>query len=75
LILAGPVVGMLSTVVGMADSYHTIESVEAPTPGDLAVGVRISTFGTVAGLTLSVIGLGLLAWTLIQSARFPCAGR
>jgi hypothetical protein len=69
LVVAGPLIAVMSTLVGMADSYRAIERVDAPTPADLAVGVHISTVGTVTGLAVSIVGLGLLAWALIPSLR------
>jgi hypothetical protein len=74
LVIAGPLIGLTSTLVGMAVSDHTIESVYAPTPNDLATGVHISMFGTVAGLVIGAVGLGFLAWTLIQSLRSQSLG-
>jgi len=71
LLVAGPVIGLLATALGMADSFRAIESQAAPTPSDLAVGVHISMFGAGAGLIIGLAGLGLLVWALIQSRRSP----
>jgi biopolymer transport protein ExbB/TolQ len=69
LILAGPVVGLLSTLLGMVDSYRTIESERAPTPADLGVGVHISMFGSAAGLLVSLVGVVLVVWAVVQIVR------
>lgn len=57
---------LVSTVVGMVVSFHTIaHSTTTPAPADLAHGIRISMLATVAGLPLGIVGIALLIAGLI----------
>jgi biopolymer transport protein ExbB/TolQ len=60
LLSLGPVFGLLGTLLGMLHSFRVIESLKAPRPGDLAVGVYESLFATTAGLIALPIGVGLV---------------
>ncbi|HET6201581.1 MAG TPA: MotA/TolQ/ExbB proton channel family protein [Planctomycetota bacterium] len=52
-----PLLGLLGTVTGMISSFQVIESLKAPTPGDLARGVYESLVNTTMGLFLAIIFL------------------
>lgn len=52
-----PLLGLLGTVTGMISSFQTIESMKAPTPGDLAKGVYESLVNTTMGLFIAIIFL------------------
>jgi len=52
-----PLLGLLGTVTGMISSFQTIESLKAPTPGDLAKGVYESLVNTTMGLFIAIIFL------------------
>jgi biopolymer transport protein ExbB len=49
-----PLLGLLGTVTGMISSFQTIETLKAPTPGDLAKGVYESLVNTTMGLFLAI---------------------
>lgn len=53
----GPLLGLLGTVTGMITSFQKIESMKAPTPGDLAAGVYESLVNTTIGLFIAIIFL------------------
>jgi biopolymer transport protein ExbB len=53
----GPLLGLLGTVTGMISSFQVIETLKAPTPGDLAKGVYESLVNTTMGLFISIIFL------------------
>ena len=53
----GPLLGLLGTVTGMIASFQVIESLKAPTPGDLAKGVYESLVNTTMGLFISIVFL------------------
>jgi biopolymer transport protein ExbB len=53
----GPLLGLLGTVTGMIASFQVIESLKAPTPGDLAKGVYESLVNTTMGLFIAIIFL------------------
>ncbi len=53
----GPLLGLLGTVTGMIASFQVIETLKAPTPGDLAKGVYESLVNTTMGLFISIIFL------------------
>jgi len=53
----GPLLGLLGTVTGMISSFQVIETMKAPTPGDLAVGVYESLVNTTMGLFVAIIFL------------------
>jgi biopolymer transport protein ExbB len=52
-----PLLGLLGTVTGMISSFQVIESMKAPTPGDLAKGVYESLVNTTMGLFIAIIFL------------------
>ena len=52
-----PLLGLLGTVTGMISSFQTIETLKAPTPGDLAKGVYESLVNTTMGLFLAIVFL------------------
>ena len=53
----GPLLGLLGTVTGMISSFQVIETLKAPTPGDLAKGVYESLVNTTLGLFIAIIFL------------------
>ncbi len=53
----GPLLGLLGTVTGMISSFQVIETLKAPTPADLAVGVYESLVNTTMGLFISIVFL------------------
>jgi biopolymer transport protein ExbB len=53
----GPLLGLLGTVTGMISSFQVIESLKAPTPGDLAKGVYESLVNTTMGLFIAIVFL------------------
>jgi len=52
-----PLLGLLGTVTGMITSFQKIETMKAPTPGDLAKGVYESLVNTTMGLFIAIIFL------------------
>ncbi len=50
-----PLLGLLGTVTGMISSFQVIESLAAPTPGDLAHGVYESLVNTTMGLFIAIV--------------------
>jgi len=52
-----PLLGLLGTVTGMISSFQVIESLAAPTPKDLAVGVYESLVNTTMGLFIAILFL------------------
>jgi biopolymer transport protein ExbB len=52
-----PLLGLLGTVTGMISSFQVIETLKAPTPKDLAVGVYESLVNTTLGLFLAIVFL------------------
>jgi biopolymer transport protein ExbB len=52
-----PLLGLLGTVTGMITSFQKIETMKAPTPADLAVGVYESLVNTTCGLFLAIVFL------------------
>jgi biopolymer transport protein ExbB len=53
----GPLLGLLGTVTGMIASFQVIETMKAPTPGDLAKGVYESLVNTTIGLFIAIVFL------------------
>jgi biopolymer transport protein ExbB len=53
----GPLLGLLGTVTGMIASFQVIETLKAPTPKDLAVGVYESLVNTTMGLFIGIVFL------------------
>jgi biopolymer transport protein ExbB len=53
----GPLLGLLGTVTGMISSFQVIETLKAPTPGDLAKGVYESLVNTTIGLFIAIVFL------------------
>ncbi len=53
----GPLLGLLGTVTGMISSFQVIETMKAPTPGDLAKGVYESLVNTTIGLFIAILFL------------------
>ena len=49
--------GLLRTVTGMISSFQVIETLKAPTPGDLAKGVYESLVNTTLGLFIAILFL------------------
>src|SRR5262245_64444094 len=54
-----PLLGLLGTVTGMISSFQVIETLKAPTPGDLARGVYESLVNTTMGLFIAIVFLTL----------------
>src|SRR5262245_20266404 len=54
-----PLLGLLGTVTGMISSFQVIETLKAPTPGDLAKGVYESLVNTTMGLFIAILFLTL----------------
>lgn len=54
-----PLLGLLGTVTGMISSFQVIETLKAPTPGDLAKGVYESLVNTTMGLFLAIAFLSI----------------
>lgn len=54
-----PLLGLLGTVTGMISSFQVIETLKAPTPRDLAVGVYESLVNTTLGLFIAIVFLTL----------------
>ncbi len=54
-----PLLGLLGTVTGMITSFQRIETLKAPTPGDLAKGVYESLVNTTMGLFTAIIFLSV----------------
>jgi biopolymer transport protein ExbB len=52
-----PLLGLLGTVTGMISSFQVIETLKAPTPGDLAKGVYESLVNTTLGLFIAILFL------------------
>src|SRR5262245_57770867 len=52
-----PLLGLLGTVTGMISSFQIIETLKAPTPGDLAKGVYESLVNTTMGLFIAIVFL------------------
>jgi biopolymer transport protein ExbB len=52
-----PLLGLLGTVTGMISSFQIIETLKAPTPGDLAKGVYESLVNTTLGLFIAILFL------------------
>lgn len=52
-----PLLGLLGTVTGMISSFQVIETLKAPTPGDLAKGVYESLVNTTMGLFIAILFL------------------
>jgi len=52
-----PLLGLLGTVTGMISSFQVIETLAAPTPGDLAKGVYESLVNTTMGLFIAIVFL------------------
>jgi biopolymer transport protein ExbB len=52
-----PLLGLLGTVTGMISSFQVIETLKAPTPRDLAVGVYESLVNTTMGLFVALVFL------------------
>jgi biopolymer transport protein ExbB/TolQ len=66
----GPSLGLLGTLFGMAASLNRIETLKAPTPDDLGVGVHISLVATTLGLVAGAIGVPLVVLSCVKLAKF-----
>ena len=69
LLTLGPVLGFVGTVFGMLYSFDRIESLKAPTPGDLAIGVHISMLASVLGLLMFPAGVLLVILSCSRLAK------
>ena len=69
ILLACPLLGLAGTVVGMMMSFQRIETMKAPTPGDLAEGVNFSLYSALVGALLGGIGAVLFTIALIRLGR------
>jgi biopolymer transport protein ExbB len=69
----GPLVGLLGTVTGMISSFQVIESLKAPTPKDLAVGVYESLVNTTMGLFVSIVFLVVFFFFKIKVTKLTLA--
>jgi biopolymer transport protein ExbB len=69
LLSLGPILGFLGTIAGMVLSYDRIESMAAPTPGDLAVGVRWSLLATILGACALPAGIAMVIWSCVMLSR------
>ena len=67
--LAGSLIGVIGQIYGMIHSYQTIEEKAAPTPADLAVGVRISLESWIFAAVVAAIGAMLLLRALSKLNR------
>ena len=70
--VAGPALGLLGTVIGMTDSFKTLEASGVAKPEDLARGVSaalLSTFGglIVGGLGVAAVIISLIVWLCTRS--------
>ena len=66
----GPSLGLLGTLFGMAYSLERIETLRAPTPGDLSAGVSISLVAETLGLVAGAIGVLLVVLSCVRLAKF-----
>lgn len=73
LTVLGPTAGLVGTVLGMIASFQKIETLKAPSPDDLAVGVYGSMIATAAGLLVGCIGVALLITAVIRLSRAASA--
>jgi hypothetical protein len=65
----GPALGVLGTVAGMLHSYHTINTMKAPTPGDLSVDAQFGMISSVVGYLAGLVGIPLIVVACIRIAR------
>jgi hypothetical protein len=65
----GPALGYLGTAFGMLYSFDRIESLKAPTPGDLSTGVHISMLAEVLGLLMFPFGVWLIVLSCSRLAK------
>lgn len=65
----GPILGLLGTIAGMFQSLHRIETLPAPTPGDLAEGAQLGLVASVIGALAGVVGIPLVWWSCVRLAR------
>ena len=66
----GPALGLLGTLFGMVYSFDRIQTLKAPTPGDLATGVNLSLVATTLGLLAGAIGVPLVVVSCSKLAKF-----
>jgi biopolymer transport protein ExbB/TolQ len=69
ILCCGPTLGILGTIAGMLLSYDRIETLRAPTPGDLAVGVHWSMWSVAIGGAAALIGVPLALWSHVKLNR------
>ena len=60
LVVVGPAIGLLATIFVMLRSFHEIEAMAAPTPGELAEGVYEGWLLTGVGLLVGLVGVVLI---------------
>jgi hypothetical protein len=67
-----PVIGLAATIVGMFHSMRTIETLDAPTPKDLAAGVHQSTVCFALGF-VGLVVCGITGFVALHRSRRPDA--
>ena len=66
LLVGGPLVGVVCTVVGMQQAFHAMaRQGSAASPGELSEGIHQALLYTFLGLPVAGIGLVLLAVALV----------
>jgi biopolymer transport protein ExbB len=73
-LVAGPLVGLLGTVIGMIRTFETVAGQAGSAKAQqLASGIQLSLWPTVVGLALEPIGLAVLitgiVWLLRMNRR------
>src|SRR5579862_6139889 len=71
----GPLLGLLGTVTGMIASFQVIETLKAPTPGDLAKGVYESLGKTRWGFFISMLSLSAFFLRKKKTSNTPRRGK
>jgi len=69
LLASGPVWGLLGTVVGMILAFRVLGQSSGATPGQLAAKISGSLSATVIGLSVSPLGVAMLAGGIIWLIR------
>ena len=72
-LMTGPFLGLIGTVLGMVENIENIDKLNAPTPGDLSVGVYHSLLATIIGLVMGALGVALLILCVVKLDRLKKA--
>lgn len=72
LLVGGPLLGLLGTVLGMVGSFHKVSAQgDAASPADLAGEIQLALLSTAVGIPVGAAGLALVIVALVLHFTRP----